>query len=149
MFTLEISVTILMIKSLIQYYRRYFHWIACYSFIFTSDTRWCWLYSLRWHLVYFLVYSVLMENSSSTITVLLKLWLLDMWFFMTLLFIAGSSYERERIPNEIFYALHHVVFIMFAITVAHTLDDVQSDTPKERSQSFKWFFTYLMFYTCD
>ena len=54
-----------------------------------------------------------------------------------LLFIAGSSYARERIPYEIFYALHHVVFIMFAITVAHTLDDVQSDTPKERSQSFK------------
>ena len=38
---------------------------------------------------------------------------------------------------------------LFAITVAHTLDDVQSDTPKERSQAFKWSFAYLMFYTCD
>ena len=67
----------------------------------------------------------------------------------TLLFIAGSSYARDRIPYEIFYALHHVVFIMFAVTVAHTFDDVQRDTSKERSQTFKWFSASLLYYICD
>jgi len=56
-----------------------------------------------------------------------------------LLIVAGTSYFRHVIPYEVFYVVHHLVFVMYAITIAHTFD-VQSRTNQaERSQTFKWF----------
>lgn len=41
----------------------------------------------------------------------------------SLLLIGGTAFLRNTIPYEIFYLVHHVVFAMYAITIAHTMDD--------------------------
>mmetsp|Transcript_30987 Transcript_30987/g.74540 ORF Transcript_30987/g.74540 Transcript_30987/m.74540 type:complete len:837 (-) Transcript_30987:1632-4142(-) len=64
------------------------------------------------------------------------------------LLVGFTSYFRHSIPYEIFYAIHHAVFIMYFVTIAHTLD-VEARTGKERSQTFKWFTSTLLFYFCD
>ena len=66
-----------------------------------------------------------------------------------LLIVGGTSYFRHHIPYEIFYAIHHLVFIMYAITVAHTFDNVQRNDERERSQTFKWFTASILYYVCD
>jgi predicted ferric reductase len=65
-----------------------------------------------------------------------------------MLLVGFTSYFRHSIPYEIFYAIHHAVFIMYFVTIAHTLD-VEARTGKERSQTFKWFTSTLLFYFCD
>jgi predicted ferric reductase len=67
----------------------------------------------------------------------------------TLLIIALTSHFRHRIPYEIFYAVHHVVFLMYIITIAHTLDMEQRSGRSQRSQTFKWFSSTLLYYFCD
>lgn len=67
----------------------------------------------------------------------------------TLLIIGGTSYFRHKIPYELFYGIHHLVFIMFFITIAHTLDVEQRTGRKTRSQTFMWFSSTLAFYLCD
>lgn len=67
----------------------------------------------------------------------------------SLLIIGGTSYFRYKIPYELFYAIHHLVFAMYAITIAHTMDDVQRNNGRERSQTFKWFSASLLYYLCD
>jgi predicted ferric reductase len=67
----------------------------------------------------------------------------------SLLIIGGTSYWRHKIPYELFYAIHHLVFIMYFVTIAHTLDMEQRRGIKERSQTFKWFSSTLLFYLCD
>ena len=57
----------------------------------------------------------------------------------TLLIIAGTSYFRHSIPYELFYAIHHVVFIMYALAILHTFDNVERNNERNRSQTFKWF----------
>jgi predicted ferric reductase len=63
--------------------------------------------------------------------------------------IGGTSYFRYKIPYELFYAIHHLVFIMYFITIAHTLDVQQRKGLSDRSQTFKWFSSTLLFYFCD
>lgn len=65
-----------------------------------------------------------------------------------LIVVALTSYLREKIPYEVFYVVHHLVFSMFLITIAHTMDDEQR-AGKERSQTFKWFSASLLYYICD
>lgn len=67
----------------------------------------------------------------------------------TLLIIGITSHFRHRIPYEIFYGLHHVVFLMYIITIAHTLDMEQRRGRSQRSQTFKWFSSTLLYYFCD
>ena len=67
----------------------------------------------------------------------------------SILILLGTSYFRHRIPYEIFYGVHHLVFIMYAITIAHTLDDKQRTGESQRSQTFKWFSATLVYYMCD
>ena len=67
----------------------------------------------------------------------------------TLLIIGATSHFRHRIPYEIFYAVHHVVFLMYIITIAHTLDMEQRSGRSQRSQTFKWFSSTLLYYFCD
>jgi len=66
-----------------------------------------------------------------------------------LLVIGGSAFYRDRMPYEIFYALHHLVFIVYAIATAHTLDVAQRTQEKDRSQTFKWYSATLLYYLCD
>lgn len=56
-----------------------------------------------------------------------------------LLIIGGTSYFRHSLPYELFYAIHHLVFIMYAVVVAHTFDTVQRNDQRNRSQTFRWF----------
>jgi predicted ferric reductase len=65
-----------------------------------------------------------------------------------LLIVGFTSFFRYSIPYEIFYAVHHMVFIMYFVTIAHTLDD-KAREGKVRSQTFKWFSATLLFYFCD
>lgn len=67
----------------------------------------------------------------------------------SLLVIGGTSYYRHKIPYELFYAVHHIVFIMYFITIAHTFDVQQRKGMANRSQTFKWFSSTLLFYICD
>lgn len=52
-------------------------------------------------------------------------------------------------PYELFYAIHHLVFGIFALTILHTFDNVQRNTDKQRSQTFKWFAITVIYYLCD
>ena len=67
----------------------------------------------------------------------------------TLLIIGLTSHFRHRIPYEIFYGVHHIVFLMYFITIAHTLDMEQRSGRSQRSQTFKWFSSTLVYYFCD
>jgi predicted ferric reductase len=67
----------------------------------------------------------------------------------TLLIIGGTSYFRHRIPYEIFYVVHHLVFALYILTVAHTFDMAARKNTAKRSQTFKWFSSTLLYYVCD
>jgi predicted ferric reductase len=64
------------------------------------------------------------------------------------LFIGGASYLRHQIPYELFYAVHHLAFILYGITILHTLD-TQYRHGRQRSQTFTWVSVTLMYYICD
>ena len=55
---------------------------------------------------------------------------------------------RNRIKYEIFYYVHHLVFVMFSLAIAHTLDD-KFRRGQVRSQNFKWFSASLLWYLTD
>lgn len=65
-----------------------------------------------------------------------------------LLVVGTTSYLRHRLPYEVFYVAHHLVFVMFALAIAHTIDD-EARAGKERSQTFKWFAGSLALYFAD
>ena len=65
-----------------------------------------------------------------------------------LLLVAVTSFLRNRIKYEYFYVVHHLVFVMFALAIAHTLDDAFRKG-QVRSQNFKWFTASLMWYFTD
>jgi predicted ferric reductase len=65
------------------------------------------------------------------------------------LFVAATSYFRHIIPYEIFYAVHHLVFLLYIVTVLHTYDKVMRSNQKNRYQTFMWFSTTILFYVCD
>mmetsp|Transcript_12619 Transcript_12619/g.30552 ORF Transcript_12619/g.30552 Transcript_12619/m.30552 type:complete len:911 (-) Transcript_12619:238-2970(-) len=67
----------------------------------------------------------------------------------TLLLVGVTSLLRHRIPYEVFYVVHHVVFAMYIITIAHTLDVEQRSGNSDRSQTFKWFSATILYYVCD
>ena len=67
----------------------------------------------------------------------------------SLILVAVSSYFRDIIPYEIFYGIHHIVFIMYALAIAHTMDVEQRKGLKDRSQVFKWVITSLWLYGID
>ena len=66
----------------------------------------------------------------------------------SLLIVGVTSYLRNKIRYEIFYATHHLVFVMFAVAFAHTMDD-KARAGQERSQNFKWFSASLLWYLTD
>jgi predicted ferric reductase len=66
-----------------------------------------------------------------------------------MLIIAGTSHFRHRIPYEVFYVVHHMVFALYIITIAHTIDIAQRSNKQQRSQTFKWFSSTLLYYVCD
>ncbi len=68
--------------------------------------------------------------------------------FGLFLTVAITSYLRTVIPYRVFYIIHHVVFITYAVTIAHTIDQVQRNKGG-RSQTFKWFTASLLIYITD
>jgi hypothetical protein len=60
-----------------------------------------------------------------------------------------TSYFRHRIPYEIFYAVHHLLFVLYIVTVAHTVDHMQRSNTRPRSQTFHWVSATLLYYLCD
>ena len=64
-----------------------------------------------------------------------------------ILVLAVTSHLRHIIPYEVFYLIHHSVFILYALTIAHTLDGRGS--AQTRSQTFKWFSIPILYYVCD
>ena len=68
---------------------------------------------------------------------------------LTLIAVALTSYFRYVIPYEVFYAVHHLVFVMFALTLMHTNDNRQRNGKDNRSQTFKWFTMTLLYYCFD
>ena len=66
-----------------------------------------------------------------------------------LLIVGFTSFFRHKIPYEVFYVVHHIVFAMFILTIVHTIDVEQRKGLKERSQTFKWFSSTLLYYIAD
>jgi predicted ferric reductase len=66
-----------------------------------------------------------------------------------LLIIGVTSHFRHSIPYEVFYAIHHLVFILYVLTIVHTFDKQQREGNQDRSQTFKWFSIPLLYYVCD
>ena len=67
----------------------------------------------------------------------------------SLFIIGGTSFFRYKIPYEIFYMIHHLVFAMYLITIIHTFDVVQRTGERSRNQTFKWFSLSLAYYIAD
>lgn len=68
--------------------------------------------------------------------------------FVFFLSVAVTSYLRTVIPYRVFYIYHHLVFITYAVTIAHTIDHVQR-SKGGRSQTFKWFTASILLYITD
>jgi predicted ferric reductase len=66
-----------------------------------------------------------------------------------LLIVFFTSFFRHRIPYEVFYIVHHVVFFMFILAIAHTVDVQQRSGKKDRSQVWKWCSASLLYYATD
>jgi hypothetical protein len=66
-----------------------------------------------------------------------------------LLIIGATSFYRHKIPYEAFYYIHHLVFILYIVTILHTFDGKQRSGDKQRSQTFKWFTSSILYYVCD
>ena len=71
------------------------------------------------------------------------------FIFAMLIAIGVTSNLRYKINYRIFYVVHHVVFLMYILAIAHTMDVVQRTGKRERSQNFKWYSATLVFYVCD
>jgi predicted ferric reductase len=69
--------------------------------------------------------------------------------FAFLIVVGVTSFYRHSIPYELFYYIHHVVFLLYILTIAHTLDVEQRSGRSSRSQTFKWFTSTLLYYVCD
>lgn len=65
------------------------------------------------------------------------------------LLVGMTSYFRNKMPYEIFYGVHHIVFLLYIVTILHTFDVEQRNGRSERSQTFKWFTSSLLYYVCD
>jgi FAD-binding domain len=46
-------------------------------------------------------------------------------------------------------AVHYVVFILYALTIVHTMDQAHRSGEQTRAQTFKWFSSTILFYLCD
>jgi predicted ferric reductase len=68
---------------------------------------------------------------------------------LLVLSIGVTSRYRYQIPYEIFYAVHHLSFVLYAITIAHTFDIKGRNSNKQRSQTFQWVSATFLFYICD
>ena len=63
--------------------------------------------------------------------------------------VAGTSYFRNHIQYEVFYSVHHLVFILYVLVVIHTIDGAQRSGKKQRCQTFQWVTVTLLYYVCD
>mmetsp|Transcript_255 Transcript_255/g.620 ORF Transcript_255/g.620 Transcript_255/m.620 type:complete len:915 (+) Transcript_255:51-2795(+) len=68
---------------------------------------------------------------------------------LALVAVAVTSYLRYRLPYEVFYIVHHLVFIMYILAAAHTLDNLHRAGVKNRYQDFPWFTASIAYYLGD
>ena len=68
--------------------------------------------------------------------------------FGLFLSVGVTSFLRHVIPYRFFYFYHHLVFIAYAVTIAHTIDNVQR-SKGGRSQAFKWVTASIFLYITD
>ena len=72
------------------------------------------------------------------------------YYIMTGLALIGIlSYARESISYEVFYAVHHGIFIVYGLTALHTYDHLQRSGERDRSQALQWFVVSFVYYICD
>ena len=67
----------------------------------------------------------------------------------TIILVFITSYFRDKIPYEVFYLIHHIVFVMFALATLHTNDKNVRDGVQQRSQTFKWYSMTIIYYFMD
>ena len=67
----------------------------------------------------------------------------------TIILVFVTSYFRNRIPYEVFYLIHHFVFVMFALATLHTNDVNVREGIQQRSQTFKWYSATIIYYVMD
>lgn len=60
-----------------------------------------------------------------------------------------TSFLRHRLPYEVFYAIHHVVFLLYILTILHTFDSAHRNGEKQRSQTYPWVTATFLFYLVD
>jgi len=68
--------------------------------------------------------------------------------FVVFITLGVTSYLRHKIPYKVFYIIHHLFLIAYAVTIAHTIDIVERKNGG-RSQTFKWFSASLLLYVTD
>ena len=78
-----------------------------------------------------------------------EIFLTGLAILFLLLLVGFTSFFRNKIPYEVFYGIHHCVFLMFALTIAHTMDAPERAGLKVRSQTFKWYSAPLLYYFVD
>ena len=92
-----------------------------------------------------------------------EIFITGMMIFALTLLIAGTAIFRARIPYWVFICTHQLVFVWFAVAIAHTVDDQQrtnhrnprkSDSADEphtlkRSQTWPWCLGSLALYWLD
>ena len=66
-----------------------------------------------------------------------------------ILILGVTSYFRHQIPYEIFYGIHHLAFIIYILTIAHTIDNEQRAGAKARSQAFRWCSSTFLYFIFD
>ena len=68
--------------------------------------------------------------------------------FLTLV-ISVTAYCRQRMAYEVFYGLHHVFVVLYALTIAHTLDPRGRADFYSRMQCVLWCAAPIVLYTID
>lgn len=63
--------------------------------------------------------------------------------------VTATSHFRHRIPYEWFYAVHHIVLVLYILIVLHTIDAAQRSGKNKRYQSFPWVTICVLYYFCD
>ncbi|CAK0855473.1 unnamed protein product [Prorocentrum cordatum] len=72
--------------------------------------------------------------------------------FVLVVIVIVSSFLRRHMPFEWFYVLHHFVFVLFGLAIAHTLDDQFRNgtcVGKSWSQGFRFIATTFSLYFLD
>jgi len=101
-------------------------------------------------LLFFIFYGILCSDGDDLYCSRLSSEIMMTGYLLVITFtgVGVTAYLRNTISYKIFYTVHHVVFIGYFVTIAHTLDRIQRDEGG-RSQAFIWFSASILLYCCD